>query len=115
MTATINLNPAARAKLPIAAGQYVDFTITVTDENDIPFDFTGYTAKCQIRNQQKGKDYLLKAFTVVLTTGLIRIYGDISTDIELGTFSWALELTNPSGKPLPWIVGPCVISVDGAK
>lgn len=115
MTATINLNPAARAKLPIAAGQYVDFTINVTNADITPFNFTGYTAKCQIRNQQKGKDYLLLAFTVVLTTGLIRIYGDVPTTIELGTFSWALELTNASSKPLPWIVGPCVISVDGAK
>jgi hypothetical protein len=115
MTAIINLDPAAKAKLNITAGQYVDFTITATDTNGNPYSFIGYSAQCQIRNQQKGKDYLILALTVVLTEGLIHITGDVPSGITLGTFTWALEITTPATKTEKWITGIVTITADGVK
>jgi len=57
--------------LRVVQGQTWTTTITLTDENDVAIDLTGYTAKMEIRDKPGGQLYLSLTPTVTAATGTI--------------------------------------------
>ena len=94
------------SELNISGKVETDFElyVKVEDESGQDFDFTGYTAKIEIRGSYKSS--IISEFTVALETGLITITkADTDMDFKVGQYVYDLKITYPSSKVFRWLYG----------
>jgi hypothetical protein len=107
----LNLDIAAEGRINFRAGNSIVKDINVTDENGVPYGFSGYSGDLQIRDTSNGNDILIGTIDVTLSTGLIHLEKSATDTINFkpGTFVWALNMTDSNGVVTTWLYGKIVI------
>lgn len=91
-----------RIDLEVHAGEPVDFTVPVLDEDDVPVaSLTGWTPAAQIRAGSDGP--LLATLTTAVTGSSVQITatGDVTAVWAFSAARWDLVITSPAGIPHP--------------
>jgi LEA14-like dessication related protein len=93
------------AKLNLICPQGTTFlkTFRVYDENDAPFDLTGYTAAMQVREKYPSTTYLFQVttgsgITISGSTITVEVHYSVTTDFREGDYVWDIEITSPADK-----------------
>lgn len=93
--------------------------IFVSTIDDTPVDYTGYTAKMQVRRYQKDDSDLIITFDSATNGISLTSYGWVApyalpnqtTSLPLGNFFYDIELTAPNGTVTRYLQGR--FTVDG--
>jgi hypothetical protein len=95
---------AGRYEITLDRGTTLTRTFTVTDSNDVPVDYTGYSAKMQVRKDHAATTVIVEASTsngrmTVNSQGVITlaIPDDVSASFPVGTAYYDILLTDPGG------------------
>ena len=93
----------AKLNLVCAQGATFQKTFRVYDENDAPFDLTGYTAAMQVRDKYTSSQYLFQVttgsgITISGNTINIEVHYLVTEDFPEGDYVWDIEITSPSDK-----------------
>jgi LEA14-like dessication related protein len=93
------------AKLNLVCPQGTTFlkTFRVYDENDAPFDLTGYTAAMQVRDKYSSANYLFQVttgngITIVDNIITVEVHYSVTTTFLEGDYVWDIEITSPTDK-----------------
>lgn len=93
------------AKLNLVCSQGTTFqkTFRVYDENDAPFDLTGYTAAMQVRDKYSSSVFLFEVttgdgITISGNTITVEVHYLVTEAFPEGDYVWDIEITSPSDK-----------------
>jgi hypothetical protein len=91
---------AVKANLVIDQGIDFTTTVTLTNENNLPYDLTGYTVASQIRKNYASSTATATFSVVHDDTGgvvTLSLSNAITADIEPGRYLYDVEITSGSG------------------
>ena len=93
------------AKLNLICPQGATFlkTFRVYDENNLPFDLTGYTAAMQVRDKYTSTTYLFQVttgsgITISGNTITVEVHYATTATFPDGDYVWDIEITSPTDK-----------------
>lgn len=81
--------------LEATKGDFFEEDVEVLDFDDLPFDFSGYTAKMEVRKQYGGPVFLTFNTTddsIELTEGNVRLYKSV-INLQPSTYAYDLKIT----------------------
>lgn len=106
----IKVTSAQERKIIAREGDDFHLVIAVKNPNNTNFDFTGYTAKMQVKRRKVETDEAVLSFTVgsgiVLSSGQINLSKSASAmQGKSGSYFYDLKITDPSGIVTTWLFG----------
>lgn len=105
---------AAVHNLYIDQGTDFNAEITIYDDNNSPWDLTGYTGTAKIRKSYYSStsiDFIV-SFSLVRTNGtvILDLPSSVTSEMEHGRYLYDIVITNPSGKKTRVIEGIVTIN-----
>ena len=103
MAQTVGIRPE-EVEIDLLAGEPIDFTVPVLDEDDAAVDVTGWTGVAQVRPHAGGR--LLHTFTLVLSSSGVRVTADSEDTATWAAWRsplarWDVWVTEPTEDPRP--------------
>jgi hypothetical protein len=101
-----DIDEAAQSNWRFVAGQTVELSLKLQDEQQSDMDLTGYTAEMQVRTNYSATSPLISVSTTSSAAGVITVNakGELNitiaktaTAIAAGAYVYDLKLTSPSG------------------
>jgi hypothetical protein len=94
--------------MKIYKGDFVEVFVTVSDDNNVPIDLTGYTAEASLKLNYTDSSPV--DFTCTLTAptlGQVKIYlaSTISSALVPGDYIWDFQIVKPNGDARTYIAG----------
>lgn len=91
-------------------------TFTVTDSNNVPVSYQGYSAKMQVRKDHSASTVIVEASTAngritLNNQGVITltIADEVTATFSVGTAYYDIMLTSPSGDAIKFMEGKFVV------
>ena len=112
--------PAINYDLLIEQGTTWSVTITLKKPTTVPFDLTGFTARCQLRRSYSASEVLVSPTTTIpdpKTDGkiILSLTSTQTTGLEDGSAVYDVELVGPTGDVARILQGKVKITPEVTK
>jgi hypothetical protein len=107
---------AGQYDITIDRGTTLLRTFTVTDSSNVPVNYTGYTAKMQVRKDHSATNVIVEASTANgritlnnLGVVTLAIADEVTATFPVGTAYYDILLTSPAGDAIKFMEGKFIV------